>query len=101
MRKDIIIIVRKIPLKDPSVPTLPADAGVEMKESFEGGLGKQIRTVSGPLREKAFKRITALKASASAALSNHLAWGQRALYFSSVFMPRRGTITLHAEMIFC
>ena len=70
LRKDIIIIVRKITLKDPSVPTLPADAGVEMKESFEGGLGKQIRTVSGPLREKTFKRISALKASASAALSN-------------------------------
>jgi len=74
LRKDIIIIVRKITLKDPSVPTLPADAGVEMKESFEAELGKRIRTVSGLLREKDFKRITALKASASAALSNHWAW---------------------------
>ena len=70
LRKDIIIIVRKITLKDPSVPTLPADAGVEMKESFEAELGKRIRAVSGLLREKDFKRITALKASASAASSD-------------------------------
>jgi hypothetical protein len=47
-----------------------------MKESFEAELGKRIRTVSGLLREKDFKRITALKASVSAAPSNHWAWGQ-------------------------
>ena len=76
MRKDIIIIVRKITLKDPSVPTRPADAGVEMKGSFEAEPGKRTRTVNGPLREKDFKRITALKASVSAAPSNHWAWGQ-------------------------
>ena len=71
LRKDIILPVRKTTLKDPSVPTLPADAGVEMKGSFEGEPGKQIRAVSGPLREKDFKRITALKASASVAPSDH------------------------------